>query len=187
MTAASVDCSVCSSHSMLFDVQVVGRLVEQEQVGVAAERARERGARQLPARERVQLPVEVGVGETEAAQRRVHALAPGVAARMLEARLRLGVAAERRGLVFAGGHRLLEARPAPARSRSGRRRRRARIRAGTAPARAAVAGRAARSASPSRRRARRRAAPSRPPGSGATSSCRSRSDRTGRAGHAARP
>ena len=41
------------------DVEVVRRLVEQEQVGVAAERARERGARQLAARERAQRAVEV--------------------------------------------------------------------------------------------------------------------------------
>ena len=43
------------------DVEVVGRLVEQQQVGVAGERAAERGARQLAAGERVELAVEVGV------------------------------------------------------------------------------------------------------------------------------
>ena len=42
------------------DVEVVRRLVEQQQVGVARERATERGARQLAARERLELPVEVG-------------------------------------------------------------------------------------------------------------------------------
>jgi hypothetical protein len=36
------------------DVEVVRRLVEQQQVGVAAERARERGARQLAAGERLE-------------------------------------------------------------------------------------------------------------------------------------
>ena len=41
----------CSSHSSDADVEVVRRLVEQQQVGVAGERARERAARQLPAGE----------------------------------------------------------------------------------------------------------------------------------------
>src|SRR5579859_3863534 len=52
------------------DVEVVRRLVEEEQVGVAAEGARERRARQLAARERPQLPVEVVVGEAQTAQHR---------------------------------------------------------------------------------------------------------------------
>ena len=53
------------------DVEMVRRLVEQQQVGVAAERASERGARQLAARERSQRAVEVLVREAEAAQHRV--------------------------------------------------------------------------------------------------------------------
>ena len=71
------------------DVEVVRRLVEQQQVGVAAERARERGARQLAAREGAQRPVEVVVGEAEPAHDRAVALAPAVAAGVLEPRLRL--------------------------------------------------------------------------------------------------
>ena len=50
------------------DVEVVRRLVEQQQVGIAAERARERGARQLAAGERLQAPVELVVVEAEPAQ-----------------------------------------------------------------------------------------------------------------------
>ena len=50
------------------DVEVVGRLVEQEQVGLGGERASERGARELAAGERPQLAVEVGVGEPEAVE-----------------------------------------------------------------------------------------------------------------------
>ena len=42
------------------DVEVVGRLVEQQQVGIAGERARERGARQLAAREAGEAAVELG-------------------------------------------------------------------------------------------------------------------------------
>ena len=58
------------------DVEVVRRLVEQEQVGVAGERAAERGAGQLAARERRERPVEVvrrgsrGRGATAAARSR---------------------------------------------------------------------------------------------------------------------
>ncbi len=89
-------------------VEVVRRLVEQQQVGVAAERARERGARQLSAGERPQLPVEVLVGEAEAAQDGGRVVAPAVAARVLEPRLRRRVAVERRLVVRAARHRLLE-------------------------------------------------------------------------------
>ena len=49
------------------DVEVVRGLVEQQQVGVAGERARERAARELAAREGVQRPVEVVVLEAEPA------------------------------------------------------------------------------------------------------------------------
>ena len=92
------------------DVEVVRRLVEQQQVGVAGERARERGARQLAARERGERAIEVTVAEAEAMQRRVDALAPAVAARVLEARLRARVGVERGGVGGAAGHRRLELR-----------------------------------------------------------------------------
>ena len=52
------------------DVEVVRRLVEQEQVGIAAERPRQRRARQLAARERFEWPVEMLVPEAEPAQNR---------------------------------------------------------------------------------------------------------------------
>ena len=90
------------------DVEVVRRLVEQQQVGIGGEGARERGARQLAAGERVERPVEVGVGEPEAADDRRRAVAPRPAACVLEPRLRLAVAPQRRVGVVAAGHRLLE-------------------------------------------------------------------------------
>ena len=71
------------------DVEVVGRLVQKEQVGIAAERARERGPGQLAARERIQLSVEVVVRKAEPAQGRVDPLPPGVAAGVLQPCLRL--------------------------------------------------------------------------------------------------
>ena len=58
------------------DVEVVRRLVEQQQVGIAGERAGERGAGQLSAGERLERPVEVarrrsrGRGATRAARSR---------------------------------------------------------------------------------------------------------------------
>jgi hypothetical protein len=89
-------------------VEVVRRLVEEEQVGAARERARERGARQLAAGEGLEAAIEDGVGEAEAAEDGGRVVAPAVAARVLEPRLRLAVAAQRLRRVVAGGHRLLE-------------------------------------------------------------------------------
>ena len=91
------------------DVEVVRRLVEEQQVGIAAECARERRARQLSARERAQRAVEMRFGESEAAQHRGGVIAPAVAACMLEPRLRGRVSVERRLIVRAAGHRLLQA------------------------------------------------------------------------------
>ena len=71
------------------DVEVVRRLVEQQQVGLRGERASERGAGQLAAGERLQRTVEVILREAEPADDRRGAVAPVVAARVLEARLRL--------------------------------------------------------------------------------------------------
>ena len=91
------------------DVEVVGRLVEEEQVGVAGERAPERSPRQLAAGERVERPVEVGVvAEAEAVEGLQRPVAPAVPAGVLEPGLRLGVAAERGVVVGALRHRLLE-------------------------------------------------------------------------------
>src|SRR5207245_386534 len=90
------------------DVEVIGRLVEQEEVGIAAEGAREGRARQLAAGERVELPIEVMLREAEAADDRRGVIAPAVPARMLELRLRLGVPSQGCVGVVAGRHRLLE-------------------------------------------------------------------------------
>jgi hypothetical protein len=89
---------------------VVGRLVEQQQVGVARERASERRAGQLAAGERVERAVEVLVAEAEAVQRGVDALAPRVPARVLQARLRARVGLQRRGLGGPTGHGRLQLR-----------------------------------------------------------------------------
>ena len=90
------------------DVEVVGGLVEEQQVGVAGERPAERGACQLAAGERLELPVEVVVVEAEPAQDGRGAVAPVPAAGVLEPRLRLAVAAHRRVVVHPARHRLLE-------------------------------------------------------------------------------
>jgi hypothetical protein len=89
------------------DVEVVRRLVEQQQVGLGGERPGERCARELAAGEGLQGAVEVRVDEPEAVDDRACALAPAVAAGGLEARVHVAVAVER-GLV-AGGHGRLEA------------------------------------------------------------------------------
>ena len=90
------------------DVEVVGRLVEQQQVGVARERAGERRARELAAGEGRERAVEVLVAEAEAVQRRVDLVAPAVAAGVLEPRLGGRVGAERGRVGRALGHRGLE-------------------------------------------------------------------------------
>ena len=93
----------------ILDVQMVRRLVEEEQIGVAGERARERSTRQLAARERVELPVEVRLDEAEPADGGCDAVAPGPAAAVLELRLGVRIATERRLVVRAACHRLFEA------------------------------------------------------------------------------
>ena len=90
------------------DVEVVRRLVEEQQVGPAGKSARERRARQLSAGERAQRAVELVLREPEATHGRRGAVAPGPTAGVLEARLRFGVAPERRVVVRALRHRLLE-------------------------------------------------------------------------------
>ena len=91
------------------DVEVVRRLVEQQQVGVDRERAREGRAGQLSAGEARERPVEVLVAEAEAAKRPRGTLAPGPATRVLELPLRVRVAPQRPLVVRAGGHLALEA------------------------------------------------------------------------------
>ena len=89
-------------------VEVVRRLVEQQQVGIACQRAGERSARELSSGEGSELPVEVDVREAEPAQGRDRSLAPVPAARVLEPRLGVRVARERRRVVRSFCHRLLE-------------------------------------------------------------------------------
>ncbi len=108
MTPASIDDSSSSSHSRLATSRWFVGSSRSKQVGIAAEASRERGARELAAGERVEHAVEVDVAEAEAARDRAEAIAPGVAAGVLEARLRLGVASERLRAVVAGGHRFLQ-------------------------------------------------------------------------------
>src|SRR5919106_763031 len=64
------------------DVEVVRRLVEEQQIGIAAEGARERGAGELSAGERLERPVELRLGEAEAAQDSRLPVAPCIAARV---------------------------------------------------------------------------------------------------------
>jgi hypothetical protein len=70
-------------------VQMVRRLVEEQQVRIARERPRERGPGQLAARERGERPVVVLVDETEPAEDALDALTPRIAPGMLEPRLGL--------------------------------------------------------------------------------------------------
>ncbi len=88
------------------DVEVVGRLVEEQQVGLGGQGAGQRGAGQLPAGERLQLAVEVGVGEAQAVDEARGALAPRVAAQRLVAGGHVGVGVHR--ALVAGAHALLE-------------------------------------------------------------------------------
>ncbi len=92
----------------VLDVEVVRRLVQEQQVGITGEGARQGGAGQLAAGKGLERPVEVRLRETESSQRLGSALAPGVAARMLEPRLGVRVAPQRPGPVVSGGHRLFE-------------------------------------------------------------------------------
>ena len=95
------------------DVEVIGRLVEQQEVGVAAKGPGERSPRQLAAGEGLERPVEIGLGKPETAHDRGCAIAPGVAARMLEPGLRVRVAAESRLVVPAVRHLVLQVTKLP--------------------------------------------------------------------------
>ncbi len=95
------------------DVKVVGRLVEQQQVGVGEQRAGQRHARELAARERVQPALEHLVGQPEAFDDAREAAAVRVAAEVLEAALELLVGAH--GVAQLGAV-LVEAGEQPPRS-----------------------------------------------------------------------
>ena len=66
------------------DVEVVGRLVEEQEVGLRGERPSERGPGELAAGEAREVALELGVAEAEAPDRRPGLVPPAVAARMLE-------------------------------------------------------------------------------------------------------
>ena len=89
-------------------VEVVRRLVEQQQVGLRREHARERRAGQLHARERSERPVGVFDLEAQAAQDFLEARPPGVAADRFELGLRVCVRAQDVVGVLARGHAALE-------------------------------------------------------------------------------
>ena len=182
MTAASIVGELLLEPLHRGHVEVVGRLVEEQQIGAAGERSCERGARQLSAGEGLEPAVEVGVSEAEAAQHGSGVVAPAVAARVLEPRLRLAVAPERLRAVIAGGHRLLEAAQLALGLDQVGRAREGVFAQREAAEPAAGAGRGARRGRPSPRRARRLRARSRPSGHAAASSCRRRSGRRARAG-----
>ena len=78
------------------DVEVVGGLVEQQDVRGGGERAGQRSARELTARERVEAAVEVVLAEAQPAGHRGCAVAPQVAAARLQPCLRTRVAGEQR-------------------------------------------------------------------------------------------
>ena len=89
-------------------VEVVGGLVQQQEIRLCGQRASERCPGQLAARERPQLAVEVGGGETETACDRLEPRAPGVAAGTVEGPLGGVVAAHHRRVRLASGHAPLE-------------------------------------------------------------------------------
>jgi hypothetical protein len=95
------------------EIEMVRRLVEQEEVGIPRERARQRRPRELAAGEGRDRPSEIRLAEPETAQHAVHPLAPRVPAGMVEPVLRVGVAAQRLPAVVALFHRALEAAQVP--------------------------------------------------------------------------
>ena len=155
------------------DVEMVRRLVEQQQIRPRGERPGQRGPGQLAAREARQRPVELGAVEAETADGGGRAVAPAIAAGELEARLGVRVARER----LRGSRRRRtcgsRAPPARARSRGSTTSPRARSRAAT-NRRVAGAGRGARPWRPCGSPACRRRSRPRPRASAAGWSCRCR-------------
>ena len=91
------------------DVEMVRRLVEEKEVGLADERTGERRLRHLSAGECLEEDAEICVGEPETAGDRGGTLPPDVTSRVLEALLSAGVGRERLRVVRAPRHRLLQA------------------------------------------------------------------------------
>ena len=165
-------------------VEVVRRLVEQQQVGLRRQHARERRARQLAARERAERPVGVLDLEAQAAQDLLEARAPRIAAHGLELGLRVRVGAQHvvaRRRPTPCGARARAAGPRRRGRRPGPRRRRSR---GCVRPQSAAAGRAARCGSSWACRRRRRRRRSRRQWCAGASSC---PRRCGRSAPGARP
>ena len=97
----------------VLQVEVVGRLVEQQHVRVGRQRARQRRARQLAAREGRELALHVGLFEAESAQYGLDVDAPRVAADLVELGLRRRVGVHGGVGVVAARHRLFELGQAP--------------------------------------------------------------------------
>ncbi len=90
-------------------VEVIGGLIERQQVGIARERTGERRSRLLAPGERAELPVQVHLrAEAQTRQRTQGAFPPAVSACVLESRLRVRVALQSRTIMLARGHPLLQ-------------------------------------------------------------------------------
>ena len=90
------------------EVEMVGRLVEQQNVWLGRQGARECGAGQLAPGERRQLAVHVAVFEAEATQDRLDVHAPAVATSLVERELRIRVGVHGGIRMVAASHRGLE-------------------------------------------------------------------------------
>ena len=75
------------------DIEMVGGLVEQQQVGVARQHPGQRCPRQLASGERAQRAIQLRVvAKAEPVESGERLVAPAIPAGMLEPRLRLGIA-----------------------------------------------------------------------------------------------
>jgi len=89
-------------------IQMIGRLVHQQQVGLLQDQPGQQAARPLPAAEMGQRHVVLGRGEAQSGEHLAHAQLPLVAAGGLERRLARAIVGQR-GLVVSGiGHALLQ-------------------------------------------------------------------------------
>ncbi len=108
MTAASEGLELAFQPLEALDVEMVRRLVEEQEVGLDGERTSERGPGQLSSGERLELPIEIGIAEPEPPHGAGRPLAPRPATRVLESRLRVGIASKRALVVRSALHVLLE-------------------------------------------------------------------------------
>jgi hypothetical protein len=90
------------------DVEMVRRLVEEQEVGISGQGPGQRGTGELSSGEARERAVEVSRREAEPSGCSGGVVAPTVAPGLLEPRLRPGIAAQRLSIVRAGRHRLLE-------------------------------------------------------------------------------